>query len=126
MGFFSGLDIEAYDRQYSDRQLVERIGSYFRPHAVKLLWVSFYLVLIAFLSAAVPLLTSRLVDLLGADLSNQEIWIVASAVFASGFQSNSAFDGVANIICKYLFTEELRSIRSFAKECLAHAVEESS
>ena len=31
MGFFSGLDPEAYDRQYSDRQLLGRMGNYFRP-----------------------------------------------------------------------------------------------
>ena len=30
MGFFSGLDTEKYDRQYSDRHLVERIAQYFR------------------------------------------------------------------------------------------------
>ena len=32
MGFImDGIDAEAYDRQYSDRQLMRRIGSYFRP-----------------------------------------------------------------------------------------------
>src|SRR3972149_1280335 len=33
MGFFSGLDVEAYDRQYSDRQLIARMGHYFAPYA---------------------------------------------------------------------------------------------
>ena len=33
MGFImDGLDAEAYDREYSDRQLLKRIIGYFRPH----------------------------------------------------------------------------------------------
>ncbi len=33
MGFImDGLDAEAYDREYNDRQLLNRIISYFRPH----------------------------------------------------------------------------------------------
>jgi hypothetical protein len=33
MGFvLDGLDAEAYDRQYSDGDLVRRIAQYFRPH----------------------------------------------------------------------------------------------
>ncbi|KAA3643074.1 MAG: ABC transporter ATP-binding protein [Chloroflexi bacterium] len=84
MGFFSGLDVEAYDRQYTDRQLVERIAGYFRPFAVQMFWISFYLILIAFAAAAVPLLTSWLVDLLGEEINNQEIWLVSLAVLASG------------------------------------------
>jgi hypothetical protein len=32
MGFvMDGLETEAYDRKYSDRQLLSRIASYFRP-----------------------------------------------------------------------------------------------
>ena len=34
MGFImDGLAADAYDRQYSDRQLTTRIGTYFRPQA---------------------------------------------------------------------------------------------
>lgn len=84
MGFFSSLDVEAYDRQYSDRQLVQRIAEYFRPYGVQLFWISFYLVLIAFAAASVPILASWLVDLLGDGVSNQEVWLVSLAVLASG------------------------------------------
>ena len=31
MGFFSGLNDEKYDRQYTDRELVRRIIGYFKP-----------------------------------------------------------------------------------------------
>ncbi len=34
MGFImDGLDAEAYDRKYTDRDLVRRIARYFRPHS---------------------------------------------------------------------------------------------
>jgi len=32
MGFFSGLDTEGYDRQYSDKQLTQRIWGYFKGY----------------------------------------------------------------------------------------------
>jgi ATP-binding cassette, subfamily B, bacterial len=32
MGFFGSLSAEAYDRQYSDAQLLRRMGDYFAPH----------------------------------------------------------------------------------------------
>lgn len=40
MAFFSGLDIEAYDRNYADRELLARIAEYFRPQARRLLLIS--------------------------------------------------------------------------------------
>ena len=40
MGFFYGLDQEAYDRQYSDKELLQRIFAYFRPHTAKMVLVA--------------------------------------------------------------------------------------
>ena len=41
MGFImDGLDAEEYDRQYSDRVLVRRIGRYFRPQLPRMAVVS--------------------------------------------------------------------------------------
>ena len=41
MGFIlDGLDTEAYDRHYSDRELVRRIISYFRPYARQMAMVA--------------------------------------------------------------------------------------
>jgi ATP-binding cassette subfamily B protein len=84
MGFFSGLDVEKYDRQYSDRQLLRRMGEYFRPHARKLwgiAWLSFF---VAVASAAVPLLLARALDSLGERLTNAHIILVTLIVLASG------------------------------------------
>jgi ATP-binding cassette subfamily B protein len=64
MGFFSGLGDEAYDRKYTDRELVGRIGAYFKPHKGKTLWLSFFLVTIALSGAVVPIIVSNGVDIL--------------------------------------------------------------
>jgi ATP-binding cassette subfamily B protein len=89
MGFFSGLGDEAYDRRYSDRELVKRIITYFKPHRKRLLWVTFFLVTTAFASAATPIVVSQGVDIL-ADKPDSPlvIWIVVlvllSGVYAWG------------------------------------------
>ena len=40
MSFFYGLDTEAYDRDYSDRELIQRILGYFVPHRRNVLIVA--------------------------------------------------------------------------------------
>jgi ATP-binding cassette subfamily B protein len=84
MGFFSGLDTEGYDRQYSDRQLVQRMAGYFRPHLRYVLIVVAMLVIIALAGAAQPILVSRGLDLLGGSLGQAEILILCAAVLAAG------------------------------------------
>ena len=84
MGFFSGLDTEGYDRQYSDRQLVQRMGGYFRPYTRKVLVVVVMLVIIALAGAAQPILVSKGLDLLGANLGQAEILILSAAVLIAG------------------------------------------
>jgi ATP-binding cassette subfamily B protein len=84
MGFFSGLDTEAYDRQYSDRDLIRRIIKYFKPHTRRLLVVAFFLALIAVSGAAVPVLVSRTVDTLSQQMETRQIWLLSGAVLLSG------------------------------------------
>ncbi len=63
MGFlFDGLDAEAYDRKYDDRQLLRRIVSYFQPEARRMLIVGFTTLLDALSRAIVPVVISRGVD----------------------------------------------------------------
>ena len=84
MGFFSGLDTEGYDRSYSDRQLVVRITSYFSPYSLHLTMVTFFVLVIAFSNAAVPIIVSRSVDVMvGEDLSTK-IGMLAGAVLLFG------------------------------------------
>ena len=84
MGFFSGLDTEAYDRQYSDRELVKRIIQYFKPHSRRLLIVTIFLILIAVSGAAVPILVSRTVDALSQEMEDAQMWLLGGAVLAAG------------------------------------------
>jgi ATP-binding cassette subfamily B protein len=66
MGFFSGLGAEAYDRSYDDRDLLRRMGNYFRPHLGRLVLASVGVFFVALSGAATPVLISRGVDLLSA------------------------------------------------------------
>jgi len=84
MGFFSGLNAEKYDRQYSDRQLLAGIIGYFKPQVKRLTVVGVLLVAIAFISAALPLAVSRVVDLLKTQPTLQAIGLAGLALFLVG------------------------------------------
>lgn len=73
MSFFSGLDTEGYDRQYTDRQLTRRMADYFRPYLRQLIVVVVLLLLIALGGAAIPVIVSRGVDALGAPATGGQI-----------------------------------------------------
>jgi ABC-type multidrug transport system fused ATPase/permease subunit len=93
MGFvMDGLAAEAYDRNYSDAQLLGRIFRYFRPFAGLMVFVAATIFLTAVMDAALPLLIARGIDQLaltdasGAELWRQTGWLVG-AVFLSGVLS---------------------------------------
>ena len=70
MGFLmDGLDSEAYDRTYTDRQLVKRILGYFRPQSRKMLIVALAILLTALLDTALPIFISFSIDTLGENTS---------------------------------------------------------
>jgi len=76
MGFvWDGLDAEAYDREYTDRELLKRIIGYFRPHLRAMILVAVLIVLNAVMDAAFPFLIARSLDRLqGAADLDQTIW----------------------------------------------------
>ncbi len=84
MGFFSNLDTEAYDRQYSDRDLVRRMAAYFYPHRRKLFVVSVMLIILALTGAALPVVVARGVDLLASSPSDVIIAGLFLAVLLTG------------------------------------------
>jgi ATP-binding cassette subfamily B protein len=84
MSFFSGLDYEGYDRQYTDRQLVRRITNYFRVHLRKMVIISVLLVVIALAGAAMPILVGRGIDVMETGLSTRQIALLIGAVLAAG------------------------------------------
>src|SRR5437763_17118719 len=65
MGFvMDGLEAEAYDRSYSDRDLLRRIGGYFRPALRAMLFVAALVVLNSVIDTALPIAISRGIDAL--------------------------------------------------------------
>jgi hypothetical protein len=62
MGFFSGLNDEKYDRQYSDRKLARRIVSYFKPQTGRLFGVVVLMAAYAGIGAALPVVVANMID----------------------------------------------------------------
>ncbi len=85
MGFFSNLDVEAYDREYSDRELLKRISSYLKPHKVKLIWISLLLVLIGAASASLPLVISNSIDRLAVNKDDSLVTLLVGLVILAAF-----------------------------------------
>jgi ATP-binding cassette, subfamily B, bacterial len=84
MSFFSGLNDEKYDRQYTDRELLRRILEYFKPQTKRLVWVLLLVVLLAVVGAALPVVVARVVDLLAEQPSLTAISLVGLAILAIG------------------------------------------
>ena len=90
MGFvMDGLGAEAYDRNYSDRQLLGRIVGYFRPFFGLMVFVATTILLTAAMDAALPILIARGIDALttqtGAVTARWQstVWLLA-AIFSAG------------------------------------------
>jgi ATP-binding cassette, subfamily B, bacterial len=90
MGFImDGLDAEAYDREYTDRQLIARIIGYFRPHVPTMGMVAGLIMLNSVMDAALPFLIARSLDRLegaaglGQTIWQRTAWLIA-AIFLSG------------------------------------------
>jgi len=84
MAYFSGLDTEAYDRNYTDRQLVRRIWEYFKLHKRRLTWVIILLLSIAASAAAIPILVSRGVDIMADSPNDSGLYLLTGAVLLAG------------------------------------------
>lgn len=82
-GIFAALDTEAYDRQYSDWQLIKRIGSYLKTQSRQVAGIVILAAIIALLDVAYPFITVRAVN----ELANQPslnfiIGVVALILFS--------------------------------------------
>ncbi len=95
MGFFEGLDAEAYDRKYRDRDLLRRIFGYFRPQRGRMLVVGVFTILISLASASSVVIISWGTDMVRQDPSLQNIFLVSGLGFLLG-----VFIWVANWIAR--------------------------
>ncbi|HUW15249.1 MAG TPA: ABC transporter ATP-binding protein [Anaerolineae bacterium] len=88
MGFIlDGLDTEAYDRNYSDRELIGRLVSYFRPYAKQMLLVAIMLTLNSAAGTAGPILISNGIDLIAANASTRAMLMLAGGVLLLGLSA---------------------------------------
>jgi ABC-type multidrug transport system fused ATPase/permease subunit len=85
MGFIlDGLDTEAYDRNYSDRDLVKRIISYFRPHARRMIVVGIMLTLNSAANSGGPIIIAEAIDAVEENPSTQVMLLMVAGVLLLG------------------------------------------
>ncbi len=78
MGFIlDGLESESYDRQYSDRDLLRRIVSYFQPHRGRMALIAVTITLNSLMGALGPIVIARAVGLLGSDPDAATVTVMA-------------------------------------------------
>src|SRR5205814_4596684 len=85
MGFvMDGLDAEAYDRQYSDRQLVRRILAYFWPQTRRMVLVAACITAAALLDVALPVYISQSLDQLKTDPALPKLLLIGGIIMLLG------------------------------------------
>jgi ATP-binding cassette, subfamily B, bacterial len=84
MGFFTGLDAESYDRTYRDRDLVRRMGVYFRPQVRRLILVSLAILVMSAAGAATPIIVAQGVDAMARQGVGPATLALAGALFGLG------------------------------------------
>jgi ATP-binding cassette subfamily B protein len=85
MGFFAGLNAEKYDRQYTDRQLTERIVEYLQPHRRRLGWIAGLAIVLGIFGAALPVAVGLIVDSLADQPTLENISMVGVALVFLAF-----------------------------------------
>ncbi len=76
MSLFHGLDREAYDREYTDRELLQRIAHYFAPHAKRAVIVVLVIIAIAYIGAEQLFIISRGLDTLLEDTAAMPLGLI--------------------------------------------------
>jgi ATP-binding cassette subfamily B protein len=80
MGFFSGLAAEKYDRQYSDKKLLNRIFDYFKTQSNRLIIVGITIIVMAVIEAFNPVIVAQ-----GLDRVTQQSITIDIILTLSGF-----------------------------------------
>jgi len=84
MGLFTGLDTEAYDRSYSDVELLRRIGRYFGAHRRRVLITVVFVTLVSLSAAGQTFIVSRGVGALEGRPSTSLITVLVTIMTISG------------------------------------------
>lgn len=80
MGFFSGLAAEKYDRNYSDRKLLQRMFEYFKKQSGRLLIILMTLIISALIEAFSPVIVARGLDQVTQQLITSRFIITLSGI----------------------------------------------
>ncbi|MEO7913593.1 MAG: ABC transporter ATP-binding protein [Roseiflexaceae bacterium] len=105
MGITGGLQAEAYDRSYSDAQLLRRIGTYFRPHAGTVALVALTVALGSLAATVLPLVISRGINALTGHPTAQTMLGLAGLVTVLG-----ALGWLFNFIRQWLGTRAVGDV----------------
>lgn len=82
-----GLEAEAYDRQYSDKELVQRILNYFHPYRRKVIIIAICVFLMALAGAALPLIVSNSVGVMTDGNDDRLVPLLIGVVFFTGISN---------------------------------------
>ncbi|MCP5094934.1 MAG: ABC transporter ATP-binding protein, partial [Chloroflexi bacterium] len=97
MGFIlDGLDTEDYDRNYSDKDLLNRIVGYFRPYSKQMVLVAAMITLNSVAGTASPVLISRAIDIIVEEPTTAAMLMLSVGVLLLG-----AFAWFFNFIRQY-------------------------
>lgn len=78
---FVGLEAEEYDRKYSDRVLISRVFNYFNPYKQGIFIVILFLTINSLANAAVPILTSMVIDSIELNVDVFYLMLVIFIIF---------------------------------------------
>jgi ABC-type multidrug transport system fused ATPase/permease subunit len=85
MGFIlDGLETESYDRQYSDRELLNRIVGYFRPYGGRMALIAVMITLNSVMGALGPIVIARAIGLLETNPTTVTMALIALGVSLVG------------------------------------------
>ena len=85
MGFvLDGLDSEAYDRNYTDRDLIRRIAAYFRPYARQMALIAAAITLNSAAGSGGPIIVANAIDGLTRQFSNENLFLFAAGILLLG------------------------------------------
>ena len=87
-----GLDAESYDRKYTDRQLIDRIATYFKPESRQIGLVTGMVIINSLFDASLPVMIAigldRVISANGA--VGAEVWLLVAIIAIIGVLSWSA------------------------------------
>lgn len=77
---FMGLAAERYDRQYTDRQLLQRMAQYFAPFRKRLFILAMFVLAITLFGLLMPILISTGIGMVGTDPTTEAIVLLCGVL----------------------------------------------